>query len=429
MKIILAVLSPLLVLFIGNSQSTKEHVDGLFDKAYATLDDHPDSSYYYAELALDFAEKKDLEWHQANAKFIQGYVYEQKHQFSKAILLYLEAVNVLEELSDERSKKDHAKILINCGNILRDHYKFHDALELYDQALEITDKYDFSTRKVKIHFNKSITYEMMGEYNLSIDQAVSCYELSVMNEDERMMIKAWNRLGLIHQINGHLEESVDYYLHIINHSFKSTNGALHKARAFHNLANIYVEKNENVLVEKNFRSAEKLFIENLYNTGLYVTYKDLNSYYLSQSKFDKATEAGSLALKLYNQMPLELDNYKLFKNLSELNYQTGNYELAKQYMEKYHSENVAFIAQRNFIAQQSDKFKIEVVLAGYYDQIKSRERVAQLTNWLIVVLVISLVIVGLGYWRWKWIKRQLEVELRAHFKEIADIFSPNTLQE
>ena len=128
-------------------------------------------------------------------------------------------------------------------------------------------------------------------------------------------------------------------------------------------------------------------------------------------------------------MPLELKNYSLFKSLSELYFQIGDYEESKRYSDKYHAENEIFIENRNFVSQQSDKFKIEVVLAGYYDQIKSREQVAKLTNWLIIVLVGALIILGLGYWRWKWIKSQLEVELRAHFKELAEIFTPSPTQE
>ena len=75
MKIILAVLSPLLTLIIGNTQSTEERVEWLFDQAYEQLDSNPDSSYYFAETASAIAERSNLEWHQANAKFIQGYIY------------------------------------------------------------------------------------------------------------------------------------------------------------------------------------------------------------------------------------------------------------------------------------------------------------------------------------------------------------------
>ena len=146
-------------------------------------------------------------------------------------------------------------------------------------------------------------------------------------------------------------------------------------------------------------------------------------------KFSEATEMGDLALSVYGDIPLDLENYQLFRNLSELNFEMGNYELARQFTDKYHAENDKFIAKRNDIVEKNNKFKIEVVLAGYYEQIKSKEQVATLTNWLIIVLVGTLIILGLGYWRWKWIKSQLEIELRAHFKELAEIFTPNPTQD
>ena len=195
MKIILAVLSLLLVLFVGNSQSTKEHVEGLFNKAYATLDTYPDSSYYYADMALSISEGKGLEWHQAKAKYILGYVYKQKGQFSKSIILYLEAISILERLDDQKSNKDHVKIIVNCGNILKNHYKFKDAHQFYDRALELAIKIGFNSQILKIHFNKSMAYGMEERFDLSVDEALICHELSVGFDDERMRIKTWNRLG------------------------------------------------------------------------------------------------------------------------------------------------------------------------------------------------------------------------------------------
>lgn len=429
MKIILAVLSPLLVLFIGNSKTTEEHVDGLFQKAYNNLELNLDSSYFYADLALKISEDKNLEWHQANSRFIKGYVHEERGQYSKSILLYLEAINILKGLHDERSKQDQTKLLINCGNILRKHFKFDDAIRIYDEALLIAKKNQLYSRITKIHFNKSLTYLESGDFDLAINSALNCNKVAIEMEDERMMINSWNQLGIIHMESGFYEESVNYYQAIIDHSFIHIDGIKYKGIAYHNIANLKKELKEHITSEEYYKKAVELFESLNRSRDLFLSYKGLTSLYLDTKKFDQSKTVGDLALSLYDKMPLTLENYQLFKNLSELNFQTGNFELAKRYIDKYHSENEAFIENRNFIAQQSDKFKIEVVLAGYYDQIKSREQVAKLTNWLIFVLVVSLIIVGVGYWRWKWIKSQLELELRAHFKELSEIFSPNPLRD
>ncbi|MGB3467980.1 MAG: tetratricopeptide repeat protein [Cyclobacteriaceae bacterium] len=428
MKIILAVLSPLLVLFIGNSHTTKEQVEGLFDKAYKTLDTHPDSSYIYAETALSIAESKKLDWHQANAKFIQGYIHEQKGQFSKAILLNLEAINILKELDDSRSKKDHVKLLINTGNILRKHLKYDDALKLYDDALRIAEESDFDgkeTRIIKVHYNKSITYREMGDLQNAIEEAKKCNDLSVVHGNEPMMISSWNQLGIIHRKNEFYAEAKEYYQAIIDFDFQKIDGQLFKARSYHNLANVLWDMGQLKEAETAYQRALTIHLEKNSQRDLFFTYRDISDLYFDLGNTSSAIAAGNEALALYDKVPLELTNYQLFKNLSELYIHLGQFEQAGKFLNRYHAENETFIANRDFIAQQSNKFKIEVVLAGYYDQVASREQVASLTNWLIVVLVVSLVIIGVGYWRWKWIKHQLEAELRAHFKELSEIFSPH----
>lgn len=432
MKLILAVFSTLLVLFTSNSRTSEDYVERLFDKAYATLDSDSDSSYYYAENAYMIAVNKDLKWHQANAKFIQGYVYEQNGQYGKAILLNLEAIYILKDLYDSRSKKDHVKLLINTGNILRKHFKYDDSHNMYDEALKIASKYSFpgkEERIVKIHYNKAAAYREQGQFDLAVKESLKCHELAVSNSNERMMVSSWNQLGVLHKRSGFFDEAIDYYQAIINFQFVDIDGSASKAKAYHNLANVYWELNNTEAAVANFLKAEKIYTALNRDRDLFLTYKDLGLLYMENANYDKANIYSSLALSIYDKMPLELDNYNLFKNLSELHFHLGNYSLSKEYTDKYHAENDKFIENRNFIAQQSDKFKIEVVLAGYYEQIRSREQVASLTNWLIAVLVIALIVLGLGYWRWKWIKSQLEIELRAHFKELAEIFSPNPSQD
>ncbi|MEL6561471.1 MAG: tetratricopeptide repeat protein [Bacteroidota bacterium] len=432
MKLILAVISSLLVLFTSNSNTSEVYVEGLFDKAYATLDSNSDSSNYYAERAYAIAVNKGLKWHQANSKFIQGYVHEQNGQYGKAILLNLEAINILKNLSDDRSRKDHVKLLINSGNILRKHFKYEDAHNMYDEALKIASQYPFKGKEdriIKIHYNKAATYREQGEFDLAVEESLKCHELAVTHSNERMMVSSWNQLGVLHKRNGFFDTAIDYYQAIIDFEFSYIDGSSSRARAYHNLANVYWELNNIEVAKSNFLKAEKIYSTLKRDKDLFLTYKDLGLLYMEEANYDKANTYSSLALNIYDKMPLELDNYQLFKNLSELHFRLGEFEQSKIFTNKYHLENEAFIENRNFIAQQSDKFKIEVVLAGYYEQIRSREQVATLTNWLIIVLVGALIILGLGYWRWKWIKSQLEIELRAHFKELAEIFTPNPSQD
>lgn len=429
MKIILAVLSPLLTLIIGNTQSTEERVERLFEQAYELLDSNPDSSYYYAETAFAIADRNNLEWHQAKARFIKGYICKQKGQFSKAIILYLESIDILENLDDQKSKEDHVKILVNCGNILKNHYKFEDAHQFYDRALKLAEQISFKEQILKVHFNKSMAYGMEERYDLSVEQALICHDLSVKFDDERMRIKTWNRLGSIHYGNKRFQEAEKYFSSIIDYHFNMTDGILHKARAYHNLANVYLEDNAFELAKSNYSNAIALYEQKNYVKGLFAGYRDMTSLFLKSDHLNDAVSTGEKAMQLYDKMPLELRNYQLYKSLSDLYHRLDNHDLSKLYIDKYHMENKEFIENRDFIAQQSDKFKLEVVLAGYKDQIKARKQVASLTNWLIVVLVIAMIILGLGYWRWKWIKSQLEIELRAHFKELAEIFAPAPTQD
>ena len=275
-----------------------------------------------------------------------------------------------------------------------------------------------------VFYNKSSTYKIKGEYDLAIEEAMKAHDLAVIENDQRMVVQVWNKIGLINYLNNHYDEAIKYYQTILESSFPAIDVRSHKANAYHNIAEVQVELKNFDEAEKSFLKAIDLYQSIQLNRNLFVSYKQLCALYLAQKKYDSAREMGDLALAIYDEMPLEFDNFSLFKLLSDLNFQTGQYAQVKEFGDRYHDENQAFIEETKFISQQSNAFKIDVVLAGYYEQIASREQVASLTNWLIAVLLLALTIIGLGYWRWKWIKTQLEAELRAHFKELAEIFTP-----
>ena len=75
----------------------------------------PDSSFYFAQLQLDFAKEKGQKKHIAKALNTQGVSFYMQGNYTKAIDYYTKSLKIREEIGD---KKGIASSLNNIGGIL-----------------------------------------------------------------------------------------------------------------------------------------------------------------------------------------------------------------------------------------------------------------------------------------------------------------------
>lgn len=96
-----------------------------------------DSSYYFANEALQHALKIGSSQYISLAHECLGEYYINKEDFGKATTCFLEALKIEEKRNDEKRK---ASLMINLGYIFQQMEKFHTSLDYYTKALNISEK-------------------------------------------------------------------------------------------------------------------------------------------------------------------------------------------------------------------------------------------------------------------------------------------------
>ena len=112
-------------------------LDSLLQKAGYYLARDPDSSYYYADKALEISTKVSSLKHISIANQHIGRYYINKEDFEKAIFHFLEALKIEEKRQDEKRIADLNNEL---GNIYRILENFNKALPYHEKALSIFEK-------------------------------------------------------------------------------------------------------------------------------------------------------------------------------------------------------------------------------------------------------------------------------------------------
>jgi len=200
----------------------------------------------------------------------------------------------------------------------------------------------------------------------------------------------------------------EYYQKIISCSFAESS---YKGRAYHNIAQSYS-------LEKDYISSKDFYLKAVTEkqiknkpSELFITYTDLAQTYMMLGDFDQAMTYGKKAELYYNDVYLLETNYRVFYLLSEIAHEQQNFDLDRIYKQRYVTENKAFLGKQRQILKENERFKIELVLAGYNQEINSNDQISSLNQWLIALIIMGLLIPLLMRLRGEWKKRILEKEL------------------
>ncbi len=108
------------------------------------LESQPDSAFYFAQIAYDYARDKGLDKQMADALHLQGRSLWRQSEYDSALNYYTQALTIREEIEDI---KGIASSLNNIGLIYNDLGEFIRAIDYYTRALSIREELGELTEK------------------------------------------------------------------------------------------------------------------------------------------------------------------------------------------------------------------------------------------------------------------------------------------
>jgi tetratricopeptide (TPR) repeat protein len=137
-----------------------------------------------------------------------GIFYQIQGNLREALEHYQQALEIDRKIGN---KQGEASTLTNMGNVYQIQGKFKEALEHYQQALEIDRKIGNEEKEVNQLCNIGVVYKNQGKLKEALVQYQQALEIDRKIGNKQGEASALGNMGLVYQIQGKLKEALEYY--------------------------------------------------------------------------------------------------------------------------------------------------------------------------------------------------------------------------
>ncbi|MBT8274198.1 MAG: tetratricopeptide repeat protein, partial [Bacteroidia bacterium] len=371
----------------------------------------PDSAFYYAQLAYDFAEVRGLKAYMASALNTQGVSFYVKGDYSNALNYYQRSIALSEQIPDHirigRSLTNIGLVYTFQGDNLR-------ALDYYQRSLKIHEELSDKRGIAKNFGNIGIIYRKQGNYQRALDYYERSLKIKEEISDKQGSSITLNNIGNIYRTQGYYDKALDYY----QRSLKVKEEIGHSkgiANSLSNIGVVYQMQGDFTKALNYYHQSLKIKEEMKDKQGITISLEKIGSLYLEQRNYSKAKEWCERSLKVSEETgSIEMQRviceclYAAFKGLNNGNRALVFHERMLVLDDSIKSkETEKKLAQMEFskkvladsLKQEEEKLKVQI--AHDKDlQKKSRSR-----N-LFLVLGLLLLVAAIGFYsRWRYVKK------------------------
>lgn len=396
----LVLISIIFIIFHSFAYANDELAE-IHDRVFSLLYTDPDEAYRLAIQAESMAHEDHLYAEEANYLFVQAFLNDTHYlEQGKAFILYLKALEVVKPhyQESEKSLLVYRGLLMNTGNILKDHYAYDQAMEYYDNAIKLYSPTEPDASLVRIYHNRADLFGEMENWEEAIKSIDEAIYYAGEIKDEKMILSTLNFKGLLQVDMGQFEAARGTFNEILNLDFIDKH-VIQIGVEWHNIGHSYADEKRYKEAIEGYKQAEKYKIENLRpEAEIFITWTDLCEMHKIIGDFKTAMQYGLKAEQQYEHLMLHPENYRIFEYLSHIAFELGDYRTSKKYTDKYMEENAKFIEIQRNIQKVKDQYKMEVLAAGFFVELNSSKNDSIYTIILTIVSSIFTIILlaGLG---------------------------------
>lgn len=363
-------------------------VDKLHQDIYEIMDNNPDSALVLADHAVELAKDISYTWGLANSYYIKGYILDEVQNKSVAgLYMYLKAAHILENEEDSRSIKTYADNYINVGSILRIHNKHQEAIDIYQQAINKLDVTEFQERKLFLLYNLAFAQLDHGDLQTAIEVISKAIDLSRALDNIRVLNYSYNLLGMILIKDGRTDKALETFRHVIANLPANT---VSQANASNSLADHFLEKSDVDSALHYYRLAVS-FMQGVEDPVIpFYSYCGLAKCYYQMEDYNKGIQYGKEALLLYDSIVAEDEHLEIFNTMSRLYVGLGDVVQGNSYLKRYYDETQQFFDDQEELIRIKNEFQIDILLAGFYNEIEWESRSERYTKSFITAATILL---------------------------------------
>lgn len=357
-----------------------------------------EESLPHYEKALEIRKRDDNRTKIAHTKNNQGFAYRNINMYSEAITAFKEAADIFKEQGDEESYAYMLMYVASTYSRVNDNNKALEfAIKSANYFLQKDDEYGIA-----------YTYNFIGDlhnnlsnHNLALEYITKAYELYLKIEDAEGLTQTTNSLGIIYGELNEGEKSLEFYQKSLELAIERNN-INGQAVAYNNIGFQHTKlKNYSQALEAYTKSLALSEQDNQYES-LMNTYNNIAWVYYHQGNIDQAQKTVFKALEYANLDGVDLYLAESHEILSQIYYKKGEYKKGFEHLSKLRSMNDSLYklsSTKEYMEMQvqfeTERKEKEIELLKKNDEIKNLELQRQ-KNLNIFWLVTLLVLVAFG---------------------------------
>lgn len=360
-----------------------------------------------------------------------------------------------ELVKTELNSKSRAILIAYKADLLKDQGNIYTALELYKQSYKLVDNTNYLMLKIQLlnkisdinillynyseaiddltkieklidkinvtkKFNSSSyvvnmaqMFFKIGEFEKSKKYYHQSFKIAKNNKDSLKLNKHYLDLSALFIKTKHLDSAVFYSSKVLNFSKSIKNYKL-QSQAHLIMGNIYENKDDFILAEKQYKKAIEIL--NSIGSNTASVYKKMGNFYKRVYLYDFADESLKTAVGEFTKSSNIIELQELYHNLLENSILQKRPFKANIYLKKYdsltrilnnesHAKNRAYINERYNIQQAEIKYLNDRnTLLKKQRELIIQKKIAKKNKWIYFIIIMLLMVSFLGaylYYRYK----------------------------
>ncbi len=328
----------------------------------------PDTGFFYAQKALEAAERmKDMEKKARSLNF-WGIYYRNKGNFSSADSVMIISIDLQQKIGDtlglSRSYGNMANLYDAQGNYEETIEMNFKAMELY-QTLKDTVGIGICLNNIgRIHY-------LMKQNEQAIDFFTKALEISTAHKDSLGMAQNLGNIGIIEKQLENYEEALATYKRSMQ-IFQKINQPRSVAYNLMNIGLMHRELKDYLKAEKYMMDALEIIQDLEDPRAVALLYDNLGKNFLLQDQFSKSLYYAHLAESIASKLGAKYELRNAYQTIYKSYEGVGDYRQAFYYQEKY-------LQLKDSLFNESNTAKIQELEAKYESERKENE-LAQLNE-------------------------------------------------
>ena len=295
-------------------------------EAHCLLPDYTNAIKYGRKLLVIYHEYGDTS-EEGKFTIILADIYKQQYKYEEAGELYERAINIMKEIGD---REGQAAAYERLGRMSYCLSKYIKAKEYFEKGLAIDIETGDKAGEAASYGNLAAVFVSLGEYEKANEHLIKALHISIEIGDKAGEASSYENLGTVFyslcecdKAKEYLDKALAIHIEIGNRAGEATScGSL--GTVFQSLGE-YDKAREYRLVI-NIESGDK--------AGEAASYENLGTVFQSLGEYDKAKEYPEKALAIKIEVGDRAGEGNSFGNLGTVFQNLGEYDKAKKYLEK-----------------------------------------------------------------------------------------------